>query len=71
MADAELAALRAARLHQLEANAPAGASEGAEEEGKRQSEEQMRRDLLSTVLEPTARERRKHRYCTFRRFSVD
>lgn len=57
MADAELAALRAARLHQLEANAPAGASEGAEEEGKRQSEEQMRRDLLSTVLEPTARER--------------
>ncbi|THH21103.1 hypothetical protein EW146_g401 [Bondarzewia mesenterica] len=57
MADPELAALRAAHLNQLQASAPAGASNGGEEAEKKQNEEQMRRDLLSTVLEPAARER--------------
>ncbi len=61
MADSELAALRAARLAQLQqsgtdGNAQSGAS--SEEAEKRRAEEQMRRDLLATALEPAARERR-------------
>lgn len=61
MADPELAALRAARLTQLQQsgtneNGPSGAS--SEEPEKRRAEEQMRRDLLATALEPAARERR-------------
>jgi programmed cell death protein 5 len=61
MADPELAALRAARLTQLqqsntdENGQSAARSEDAE---KRRAEEQMRRDLLATALEPAARERR-------------
>ncbi|KAF8462465.1 DNA-binding TFAR19-related protein [Russula ochroleuca] len=60
MADPELAALRAARLTQLqqsntdENGQSAARSEDAE---KRRAEEQMRRDLLATALEPAARER--------------
>ena len=61
MADPELAALRAARLTQLQqsgtdANGQSGAS--SEEAEKRRAEEQMKRDLLATALEPAARERR-------------
>jgi len=64
MADSELAALRAARLAQLQqsgtdGNAQSGAS--SEEAEKRRAEEQMRRDLLATALEPAARERRMFR----------
>ncbi|EIM90284.1 DNA-binding TFAR19-like protein [Stereum hirsutum FP-91666 SS1] len=61
MADPELAALRAARLNQLQqSGGPAGGAggQGGEEEAaNRQREEQMRGDLLATVLEPAARER--------------
>lgn len=62
MADPELAALRAARLHQLQqsetdANSQSGGARSEEAE-KRRAEEQMRRDLLATALEPAARERR-------------
>ncbi|KAH9842549.1 DNA-binding TFAR19-related protein [Rhodofomes roseus] len=56
MADPELAAIRAARMNQLQQNAGAG-GEGGEEEAKRVAEEQMRRDLLATVLDNAARER--------------
>ncbi|KAI0261053.1 PDCD5-related protein [Gloeopeniophorella convolvens] len=60
MADPELAALRAARLSQLQQSAPSGGAQGAgsgEDAEKRRAEEQMRRDLLATALEPAARER--------------
>lgn len=56
MADPELAAIRAARMNQLQQNTGAG-GQGAEDEGKRVAEEQMRRDLLATVLDHAARER--------------
>ena len=73
MADPELAALRAARLNQLQQNAgvggggnpQSGAGAGSNEEAeKRRAEEQMRRDLLATTLEPAARERRTCHYRT-------
>ena len=72
MADPELAALRAARLNQLQqsagvgsGNAQSGTGTGSSEEAeKRRAEEQMRRDLLATTLEPAARERRTCRYRT-------
>ncbi|KAI0253777.1 PDCD5-related protein [Lactifluus subvellereus] len=60
MTDSELAALRAARLNQLQQSGTdsdgqnAGRSEDAE---KRRAEEQMKRDLLASALEPAARER--------------
>ncbi|KAH7341005.1 PDCD5-related protein [Rhizoctonia solani] len=68
MEDAELAAIRAARLNQLQQQGGSGGSmssggfpgaqsgEGAGEES-RQSENQMKRDLLATVLDSSARER--------------
>ncbi|KAG8714282.1 hypothetical protein FRC11_009031 [Ceratobasidium sp. 423] len=69
MEDAELAAIRAARLNQLQQQAggssgsrPSGGFPGAQsgedagDEG-RQSEDQMKRDLLATVLDSAARER--------------
>ncbi len=68
MADPELAALRAARLNQLQqSTAPSGGNgqSGAgssDEAEKRRAEEQMKRDLLATALEPAARERRAS-YC--------
>ncbi|KAI9456464.1 DNA-binding TFAR19-related protein [Russula earlei] len=63
MDDPELATLRAARLNQLQqaGTDPSGngqnvsRSEDAAEQ--KRAEEQMRRDLLATALEPTARER--------------
>ncbi|KAK7689072.1 hypothetical protein QCA50_007763 [Cerrena zonata] len=58
MEDPELAAIRAARMNQLKQQAPAaGAPAGGEDDGKRVAEEQMRRDLLATVLDSAARER--------------
>ncbi|TFK46001.1 DNA-binding TFAR19-related protein [Heliocybe sulcata] len=55
MEDPELAAIRAARMNQMQQpNAP---GEGGEDEGKKAAEEQMRRDLLATVLDSGARER--------------
>jgi len=63
MADPELAALRAARLNQLQQSSGVSGDNGqsgagnSEETEKRQAEEQMRRDLLATALEPAARER--------------
>ncbi|KAG9125831.1 transcriptional repressor general negative regulator of transcription subunit 4 [Ceratobasidium sp. 392] len=67
MEDAELAAIRAARLNQLQQQSgssrpsqaggfPAGDNEGGDD-GNRQSEDQMKRDLLATVLDSSARER--------------
>lgn len=61
MADPELAALRAARLTQLQNSASDGNGQGvggSEDAEKRRADEQMRRDLLATALEPAARERR-------------
>ncbi|KAI0293438.1 PDCD5-related protein [Russula brevipes] len=60
MADPELAALRAARLNQLQQSATDGNGQNGqrgEDAEKRRAEEQMRRDLLATALEPAARER--------------
>lgn len=70
MEDAELAAIRAARLNQLQQQGgssrpqqsggfPGGESGEGNEEANRQSEDQMKRDLLATVLDSAARERRK------------
>ena len=56
MEDPELAAIRAARMSQLQQSAPQGGN-AAEEESKRNTEEQMRRDILATVLDSGARER--------------
>jgi len=61
MADPELAALRAARLTQLQQSGADGSGQSgasSEDPEKRRAEEQMRRDLLATALEPAARERR-------------
>jgi DNA-binding TFAR19-related protein (PDSD5 family) len=59
--DPELAAIRAARISQLQQNAAGRASGPDDEELKQRAanEEQMRRDLLATVLDAGARERRK------------
>ena len=61
MADSELAALRAARLNQLQQSGTDNNGQGAarsDEAEKRRAEEQMKRDLLASALEPAARERR-------------
>jgi len=58
--DPELQAIRAARLQQLQKQGlPGGGAGGGSEQDaeKRQNEEQMRRDLLATVLDSGARER--------------
>ncbi|KAI0082881.1 DNA-binding TFAR19-related protein [Panus rudis PR-1116 ss-1] len=62
MEDPELAAIRAARLNQLQQQggsaAPAASPSAGEDDSKRVAEEQMhRRDLLATVLDSGARER--------------
>lgn len=58
MEDPELAAIRAARMSQLQQNGSRGPTgEGGEDDSKRAAEEQMRRDLLATVLDTAARER--------------
>ena len=58
--DPELAAIRAARISQLQQNA-AGRTEGPDDEElkRRAADEEMRRDLLATVLDSGARERRE------------
>jgi Double-stranded DNA-binding domain len=66
----ELAAIRAARLNQLQQSGAVnnGQNSGSSEEAeKRRAEEQLRRDLLASALEPAARERRTYRYCLSRR----
>ncbi|KAI0373288.1 hypothetical protein BV20DRAFT_1119332 [Pilatotrama ljubarskyi] len=55
MEDPELAAIRAARMGQG-AQGSSGAPSG-EDQAKREAEEQMRRDLLATILDTAARER--------------
>jgi len=62
--DPELQAIRAARLTQLQQARPADAQgggntavSGEQDAEKRQKEDQMRRDLLATVLDSSARER--------------
>lgn len=57
MEDPELAAIRAARMSQLQQQGPAQGGGSGEEEAKRTAEEQMRRDVLATVLDSAARER--------------
>jgi len=56
--DPELAAIRAARISQLQQNA-AGHTNGSdnEEQKQREANEEIRRDLLATVLDAGARER--------------
>ena len=58
--DPELAAIRAARISQLQQNA-ASRTDGPDDEELKQraANEEMRRDLLATVLDPGARERRE------------
>lgn len=58
--DPELAAIRAARISQLQQNA-AGRADGPDDEELKQraANEEMRRDLLATVLDAGARERRE------------
>lgn len=59
----ELAAIRAARLNQIKqsaGNSPAGEHPDAEaDSSKRQEADQMRRDVLASVLDSSARERRE------------
>jgi DNA-binding TFAR19-related protein (PDSD5 family) len=54
MDEQELAAIR-----QVNASSGGDDGQGAQDDGKREAEEQMRRDLLATVLDSAARERRK------------
>ncbi|RPD59173.1 DNA-binding TFAR19-related protein [Lentinus tigrinus ALCF2SS1-6] len=56
MEDPELAAIRAARMNQLQQQGGSSA-QGEEDSGKKAAEEQMRRDLLATILDTAARER--------------
>ena len=65
MSDPELAAIRAARMNQLQQQGGAGGGAQAEEDGGKQAaEEQMRRDLLATILDSAARERRELSFVT-------
>ncbi|EMD34428.1 hypothetical protein CERSUDRAFT_117301 [Gelatoporia subvermispora B] len=57
MEDPELAAIRAARMNQMQQNAPQGAPQGEDESKRAAAEEEMRRDLMSKVLDSPARER--------------
>lgn len=67
--DPELQAIRAARLAQLQKGRPtAGAGDaagggGEQEAEQRQKQEQARRDMLATVLDSSARERREFMTC--------
>lgn len=71
MEDEELAAIRAARLAQLQQDASAAShqrspatvsgipgKQGSSDDQTKRREEEMMRDMLATVLEPAARERR-------------
>ncbi|KAI0654784.1 hypothetical protein C8Q70DRAFT_925216 [Cubamyces menziesii] len=55
MEDPELAAIRAASMGQGAQGS--GGAQAGEEQAKREAEEQMRRDLLATILDTAARER--------------
>ena len=57
MEDPELAAIRAARMNQLQQQG--GSAQAEEDNGKQAAEEQMRRDHLATILDTAARERRE------------
>jgi DNA-binding TFAR19-related protein (PDSD5 family) len=61
--DQELAAIRAARLGQLQQNARGEVGDDEDQNKQKVAaaaqEEQMRRDLLATVLDGPARERRE------------
>ncbi|KAI0345198.1 DNA-binding TFAR19-related protein [Trametopsis cervina] len=57
MSDPELEAIRAARMSQLQEESGGSGGAGGEEAGKRAAEEEMRRNLLATVLDTAARER--------------
>lgn len=57
MEDPELAAIRAASMGQGAQGS--GGAQAGEEQAKREAEEQMRRDLLATILDTAARERRE------------
>ncbi|KAI0702315.1 PDCD5-related protein [Cytidiella melzeri] len=57
MDDPELEAIRAARMSQLQQDSTGLGSAGGEEAAKRAAEEEMRRNLLATVLDNAARER--------------
>lgn len=55
MSDPELEAIRAARINQLQQDSPSGGEEAA----KQAAEDEARRNLLATVLDTAARERRE------------
>ena len=58
MEDPELAAIRAARMNQLQQGSPAGgAAPSGEDAAQRAAEEEMRHNLLATLLDSAARER--------------
>ena len=59
MEDPELAAIRAARMSQLQQQGGGAAAQGGEDDGKQAAEEQMRRDVMATILDSAARERRE------------
>jgi hypothetical protein len=67
MEDPELAAIRAARMGQGAQGG--GGQPSGDDQAKREAEEQMRRDLLATVLDPAARERRESPFCTSLRYT--
>ena len=72
MSDPELAAIRAARMNQLQQQGAAGGgAQGEEDGGKQAAEEQMRRDLLATILDSAARERRTSCAVSCNVFGVD
>lgn len=78
MDDQELAAIRATRLQQLRQNSSteassediAQSSSSPDAEAKRATDEQMRRDLLATLLDPKARERCKSQLLIYRRMKL-
>ncbi|THG96774.1 hypothetical protein EW026_g5116 [Hermanssonia centrifuga] len=58
MADPELAAIRAARMNQLQQESPQSGAQGGEDAAaQRAAEDEMRRGVLARVLDNAARER--------------
>ena len=58
MEDPELAAIRAARVNQLQQGSAAPATGGNDDAAKRAAEEEMKRGVLARILDHAARERR-------------
>lgn len=58
MEDPELAAIRAARMNQLQQESTGSTNAGNEEASKRAAEDEMRRTVLARILDHAARERR-------------